>query len=72
MMWNAFKRWPLLVVGLLTIGWAISIQTDQDPTESRALLFGVGAVLLGAGLAVVIFGYYDDRQREKEDRDKEV
>lgn len=67
MIYKALRRWPLLILGTLIIAWAVSITTAQDPTEARALLFGVGSVLLGSGLAVVILGYSKEENEKKDE-----
>lgn len=48
------RRWPLLIAGLALVGWAVKLVDTSDPSDARALLFGVGCVLTGAGLALVI------------------
>jgi hypothetical protein len=49
------KRWPLLLVGLTIIGAGIGLLgADQDPSDARALLLGIGASLVGAGIVQVV------------------
>jgi hypothetical protein len=45
------ERWPLVIVGLGLIGWAVA---KSSSSEGRAYLLGIGALLLGAGLALII------------------
>lgn len=56
-----FARWPLLITGLIVIGWAVTQLTpESDKSDPRALLLGVGCVLLGAGLVMVVRGDHRD------------
>lgn len=69
---SALSRWPLLVVGLVLIGWAVAL-TDQDhSSEARAVLYGIGCLLLGAGLAVLLFraGNGDGKRNDKHDGER--
>lgn len=47
-------RWPVLIAGLALIGWGVALVDTTDPSDARALLLGVGCVLVGAGLALVV------------------
>lgn len=52
---NHLRRWPLLLTGLLVITAAIGLFGDRDdPSDARALLLGLGCVLVGAGIAIVV------------------
>lgn len=56
-LYRLILRWPLAIVGLVIIGWAVTKLSDQrDTSDARALLLGIGCVLLGAGLADIIRG----------------
>jgi uncharacterized membrane protein HdeD (DUF308 family) len=60
-----FKAWPLLLAGvvLVIVGTGLA-ESDGDPSDARALTLGVGCVLVGAGIARVI---YDDFHRSHRD-----
>lgn len=60
MIWDALKRWPLLVIGIILIGWG----TKLSSSDGRALLFGSGSIVLGAGLAVIIMNYANDKDEK--------
>lgn len=57
---DALTRWPLLLVGAGLIGWAVQLADTRDPSDARALLFGVGCVTLGAGLTAALRRRRDD------------
>jgi hypothetical protein len=55
--WKSLRRWPLLLVGCILIGGAITLsQSDPD----REFLLGSGCLILGAGLAEIIHGDDED------------
>jgi hypothetical protein len=55
--WDALGRWPLLTVGVLLVGWAVQFLADAgDRSDARALVLGVGAMLMGAGLVLIVLG----------------
>lgn len=50
-------RWPLLLVGLTVLGFAVALFGDrEDPSDARALLLGLGCVMVGAGIVLVAWG----------------
>lgn len=72
------RKWPLLIVGLMCLGWAMTLADRDDPSDMRALLLGVGAVIVGTGLTLVVLGFDDSRHRHRhndhqheEDKQKE-
>lgn len=49
-------RWPLLLIGLAVIIAAVAtLSSGEDRSDARALLLGVGAILLGAGLVRLVY-----------------
>lgn len=65
---DALRRWPLLLVGLAVIAWAVLRTPDGDPDTSKALTI-IGAVLLGAGLVWVVLDRQDRPGDDDEPRD---
>lgn len=64
---DAFHRWPLLVVGIVLIGWSVKLTIDSgDSHDARVLLTGIGCVMLGAGLAVVFMYPHDDDDKSND------
>lgn len=56
----AKTRWPLLIIGLIIMLLASDMfSAGEDESDARALMLGVGAILLGAGLVRLV--YYDKR-----------
>lgn len=53
------RHYPILLAGALLLGWGV-VLTGGDSSEARALLYGIGCLLLGAGLVLVILGHHDD------------
>lgn len=49
---RVLAAWPLLIAGLAVLAFAVSL-AEPDPSDVRALLSGIGAVLVGAGIVMV-------------------
>lgn len=48
-------RWPLLASGLIVLGLDVGLLAEStERATAIALLFGVGSVLVGAGIANVL------------------
>jgi hypothetical protein len=64
------ERWPLIIVGLILMGWAVTHLSDQQSTsETQALVLGLGVFLLGAGTALVILGIGRGDRKDRSDDD---
>lgn len=63
---DALRRWPLLLVGLAVLGWAVLLAPPGDPDTVVALTI-VGAVLLGAGIVRVVLEHRHDRHQTDDD-----
>lgn len=61
---HALHRWPVLLVGLAVLAWAVLLAPPGDPDTVLALTI-IGAVLLGAGLVRVVLDHRDD-QRDRD------
>lgn len=48
------RRWPLLAAGLAVLGVDLALLGDGERALALALLLGVGAVMVGAGIANVL------------------
>lgn len=49
-------RWPLLLIGLAVMVIASGMfEPGEDESDARALMLGVGAILLGAGLVRLVY-----------------
>jgi hypothetical protein len=57
--WEELLRWPLLAVGLVIVGLSVGLAQADDPSDTRALLLGLGCVLCGAGIVLVVLGKKD-------------
>ena len=58
-------RWPLLLIGLTVMAIASGMFRDsEDRSDARALMLGVGAILLGAGLVRLVYADRVPEQRE--------
>jgi hypothetical protein len=67
---DAFARWPLLIAGLLLVWWSVQFLADEgDRSDARALVLGLGALLMGAGLVLVVRGPPD--RNDDDDRHDE-
>ena len=54
-MYDFFKKWPLLLAGLTLVGWGVTSLVDEsDTSDPRAFVLGIGAMLMGSGLALII------------------
>lgn len=52
--WSWLGRWPLLLLGLCIIGAGVALSDGQgDASDARALLLGIGAVCVGAGIVLI-------------------
>ena len=50
---RALARWPLLLVGLVICTYGVvELAEAEDRSDARAFVLSLGAVLLGAGLAL--------------------
>lgn len=59
-----FKAWPLLLTGIVLVMLGVGLaEYDEDPSDARAMILGVGAVLVGSGIARVL---YDDFLKKHE------
>lgn len=48
------KKWPLLATGLAILGVDLTLLGGEERAYALALLFGVGSVMVGAGIANVL------------------
>lgn len=69
-MWEALSKWPILIVGIIMLGWGVKLVDTKDPSDARSLLIGIGCLLLGVGLGEVLRKDSDDTQKNKK-RDKD-
>lgn len=61
-----WTRWPLLVIGGVLVAYAATSLVDLgDPSDARALLLGIGSMLLGAGLVLIVQGVDRPRHRDR-------
>jgi hypothetical protein len=51
--WSWLSRWPLLLLGLIIIAVGVGLADAADPSDARALLLGIGAVCVGAGIVLI-------------------
>lgn len=65
---EALRRWPLIILGSIFVGWAV-ITAPTDTSEARLLLYGLGNLLIGAGLAVVL-PLPDNERKDDDGRDQ--
>lgn len=57
-------RWPLLTIGLTMLCLGVYLADPADPSDARAFVFAVGALLCGAGVVLVAWSHHDPTRRD--------